>query len=372
MGETMLQEGAPDGESFVSQLSELHIERCFATPEGRWDFLRSLSVEEFHQMMIWANAGLRELPEGQEGYADPNCLTALYREGGGGHVRQYSPLGHQRLSLLTSAFTAAQRMDDLEAAGVLLGVATMETRPFEYGNGRTARLCTELLRHGFTGSDDDVRYYTQLLQDGEGSKMLNLSGRRAGLSDRAAHWSAYYALATVNREESLPLAVTPFSRENMGITGLPIGDIRRDIADLAEEPIFNRATLVGFIVRSGRDIDRYLLRRVGVGGHYLNTQQLIESVTDEDSRALWDAYAQVKGEYVQSIIDCIANGDESVHGPASRIVAKFFVSPLPPTPPVLSQRAQVEYPDLHGPFLDPISEAIRRVTDGFRPLDPKD
>lgn len=308
---------APDPARLVSALDYMHVERCFSTEGDRLTFIHNLSLESFHTIRIWVNGVLRGLPADHHGYADADYLTTVTYEDTGG-LYYMSPLGEDRAELIDRAFDATRRMHDLEKIGTMLGLVGLAVHDFEDANGRLARFTLEMLRTGYRGRKD-ADYYVRLLKNVQGRGVVNLATNRADLKYKFSSWSVRSSLQRAGINDIIPFTVTPFSRSELNITGRPPTDIKRDIADIAEEPILNKAVLTEFIIRSGRDLHDYAIEGVE-GRQYIDGAKIIRDIVLDEARLLWKVYGEVKRAYVTKLIDCFADDDQSVYGPADDIV----------------------------------------------------
>jgi hypothetical protein len=226
---------------------------------------------------------------------------------------------------MSEAFEGARQVveTDPEKAGTLLLLTTAHVHPFADGNGRTARLEQELLHRGYDGSREDKTYYSRLLTEHEGRRLVHTTDV-VGLQPRFNAVTTKQFLDQHGLGDFNPTGgVAPFSRRELGVTDLRAGNIARDMADIADEPFFNKTVLTAFTVLSGRNLPDYLVQHPQTGKLHIDAGRLVSGARRSEAPLLWRTYGAIKQHYVQTIIRCLAYGDERLYGPADRIVERY-------------------------------------------------
>jgi hypothetical protein len=313
---------APDPAEVVEAMDQHGLAEHFGSPGAAKETLRSMNTDEFHAAANRANGIVRGLPPEQHGYAPEGYLTEARNETTG--RTSLSPLGPDRRTLIGEGFEAAQQLDDLERAGTLMNTVTREVHAWEDANGRMARAGQELLHRGYNGSDADRDYYRRLLTNHEGRHLVNTSDV-AELQPRFNNAVTRGIVDAAGQGQFMPDGgVIPIDRDALGIAGLPPGDLRRDLADMAEEPHFGATLVTAVAVQTGRDLYDYVLQHPRTGKQYFDAGRLIGDVYDSEAGLIRDAYGMIKRQFVRSVIDCLGpRGDQSLYGPPELVVAKY-------------------------------------------------
>lgn len=350
----------PEQPLLVREFQERGLEECFATESDRVQFLRSLSVSEFHQVISWANYKIRNITEAEQGYLDLHDVDGVIDNTG--HIQYVSPSGGDRIHLMEAGFAAAQRAEDPIVAGAILALTIVNTRPLPAANDTTAHLAFTLMSRGYNGSPEDLEHYSKIVRGDTGQSMWDTCNI-AGLPHRFAGARTYAVAEQYGMTDHVPIDVINYFPRHMQIHMLPKGDPRRDAAAMADEPILNRAVLTEFALRSGRDLRDYIVEKPvidgmehvsGAGNLYLDAAAVIADIQPHDGDLLWSVYRQIKRDYVQSIIDCF-DGLDTPHGDWRVILSYFYrlQGDIPPEASLLPEQRPGEY--------DPIIQAVRLV-----------
>jgi hypothetical protein len=363
---------APEQPPLITEFQQRHFEDCFTTEADRVEFLRSMSLNDFHAMLSWANYQIRGVDHAERGYLDLHDVDGVVDNTG--HVQYVSPSGGDRVQLMEAGFAAAQEVDDPIIAGAILGLTIVNTRPFPEANDTTAHLAFTLMSRGYNGTQEDIDHYSKIFS-GETRQSMWDTCNIAGLPHRFAAARTYDVAAEYNVTDHIPIGVVNYFPRHLQIQKLPKGDPRRDIAAMADEPILNRAVLTEFVLRAGRDLRNYIvvgpsqptvaniLHEIGDGSDfvmpsqgnlYLDASAIISDVQPHDAELLWDVYRGIKRDYVQSIIECF-RGDQSIHGDW-RVILSYFYRLKGDIPPEASH-----LPEQQPGSYDPVIQAVRLV-----------
>ena len=156
----------------VRVMDYLHASEVFSTPEKSKEFLGTLDYNEFKDWLGAVNGIERGIPRDERGKVGDSFVqskNAIL----GTEVEYRPPHTEFRDGLLKKAFEKAQSIDDPELAGLTLSLSINAIHYFEDGNGRVARFAYSLLSRGYDGSEVDKKFYSSILENTEGRKIVN-------------------------------------------------------------------------------------------------------------------------------------------------------------------------------------------------------
>lgn len=173
----------PDQARTVRFMEKMHAREIFGTPESSKEFLDSLNYDEFKKWLTLINGLERRVPRSQLSQPSDSYVC---RETNDDYpkITYLPPNRIFREDFLESAFTKSQSISDPEIAGLTLGLSINAIHYFEDGNGRIARMAYALLKRGYNGSEEDQNYYSQLLENIKGRKVLDPNPAATMLQER--------------------------------------------------------------------------------------------------------------------------------------------------------------------------------------------
>lgn len=168
----------------VQIMDKLHASEIFETPELSKEFLDSLSFEDFIKWTDFISGIETGTPISDRGIGSSSYIESYSRVTKASHCSYLPPYSEFRVPLFYEAFKKAQSIEDPKTAGLTLSFAINIIHPYNDGNGRTGRVIYSLLSRGYSGSDEDKKYYSEILQNFSGRKSVNPNSLSAGLDKK--------------------------------------------------------------------------------------------------------------------------------------------------------------------------------------------
>lgn len=167
----------------VKMMERLHAETVFSTPEISKQFLDSLTYDDFKKWISLVNGLERGIPSKERGQVSDSIVKSESPLMGT-EIGYRPPHKTFRDQLLRMAFDKAQSVDNPEDAALTLGLSINAVHYFEDGNGRTARMTYALLSRGYSGSEEDKRYYSSVLENIKGREVVNPNPDVSGINKK--------------------------------------------------------------------------------------------------------------------------------------------------------------------------------------------
>lgn len=294
----------------VETMSRFHAEEIFATPEASKVFLDSLDFTDFKRWLNFVNGSERGVERSERGIRGGSDIE---QESGllGASIAYRAPYQKMRERLLEIAFTKAQQVNDPEVAGLTLGFAINAIHPYPDGNGRTARMVYALLSKGYSGSEGDNKFYTDLLENVAGREVVNPNPATHKLDIVIAHDLRKSVAHTTEYDDNTePRGIYG------GYGGYLIDDQAPetlllnadfDISDVARNNLYlsmddGEFAVTTFIKALGKDrLAPYTITN-GNGTPVINADELLPTLTEKEITSIAVASVQIKGSYVNRLI----------------------------------------------------------------------
>ncbi len=308
------------------------------TPEAVSDFTQQLSGPQFARFIGWANGMIRGRHPDNRDYSVASDVSVVVRHGEES-IDFVPPLPADRPALISRVWEAAQRTPDPHASGVILGLGLNATH-FGDGSGRMARYAYTLRTRGWEGTQRDRVYYTAVLGNWVGRQLVDLATYRAELprlynkvaADRIAERYGY--TGRIPADVELPLE----NRTTM-ITAELFEDASKFAELLARENHFGRTNILAILLATGRNPEDYIMQRgPDPEDTFFDVRKLLRDIRPEELQVVVGQHRRIKTDFIDSIIACIADGDESVYGSAEDVLGAYdprnmkLPSTVPPPP----------------------------------------
>ncbi len=303
----------------VKLMDKLHAEEQFSSLENRKEFIKNLTFEDLQNWLIRVNGMVRELPAAQR-TLDGSGVVEVSNNFGYAAAEYVPPAKGDRQELLSEAFNAAHGLEP-EKAATLLGLSINTIHPFMDGNGRTSRFVYTMLAHGYDGSQEDKQLLNDVLENGEGRKVVDLDPTRAKLSER---WSQNRVAKVANEhgyQGKLPNYSYLGSAYEAGDVGtycpdtLLVGehvsaDARAKLHAVLMEKDFNMPNLFAHCFEEDRKPEDFM-RSFEDGRMIIENGKLIGQMTEEEIARLRMGQDEIKKEYVQGLVRVFANPENA-------------------------------------------------------------
>jgi hypothetical protein len=330
------QEGYPP---LVRALDGWQAQAVLADPEARTDFFRSLTFQTFQRWVVSLNAVIQ--PGEPRGYIPEDSITYQTEEGGpadplDAFVMYYSPAHRTGDMVQQEAFTSTRQMSDTDAAITMLGIINVGVHRLYNAHTRTGAVGRQLLSpagRGYRGTDEDREAYARLVTDRSAYRAQSLNPLQADLAgifvrklaNEKAERLGYDGPPIVGVERSKPVE---FYRRLPRISWSPT--TRLTVSMLATERDFGLLTGLEYVDIFDEPIDAFITTETGAPR--LSLSALAESMSRTSDEEVLDivgnAHDDYKTEFLLGIINCLAHGDESVFGPASRVLDQYRLPKL--------------------------------------------
>jgi hypothetical protein len=213
----------------VETLDACGAQEWLATPDDRRSFFRGMTLEQFHRLVGVINGAIQR-GEGPGGYMPDDQWTIILDDSHdeenpvNNKVVYLPPAPTDRRRLLDKAFHESGRIPDEDAAIAMQGLVMVAVHPLHGGHTRTTASARQLVApegRGYSGTDEDREFYTNLVTNRGAYLAQSLHPMRANLAARFCG----YALS------NLRLGV---DYRGPDITGVEATDIR-SVYDLLPE-----------------------------------------------------------------------------------------------------------------------------------------
>ncbi len=311
--------GAAPNHQLVDLMGRVHAEEAFVTPDHSLQLLKSLSYDQFEDLLTRANGICREIAtgartlDGRGTIAESLNLPGQTRTS----MHKYSPPAKEdRRMLMEEALRSSQQLDDPEQAATMLGLMINIIHPFNDGNGRTSRMVYSLLTRGYDGSKEDQSYYTELLANTSGRRRVDLNPEHSHLPFRfnmaqrekmAKHYGYGGPVPTY--------AYGGYSIREIDVQGpdeLLVNDSvspegRKVLHQIVKDDIFDATVFFDYLLESGKDPSGYIKLFDNGQRRPLMLDDLLPKLTDEEILHLADKQDELKEKYAKVIIDVFAD-----------------------------------------------------------------
>jgi hypothetical protein len=306
-----------------------------ATPDSREAFFRGMTHRSLEQWVLRVNGVILGSRHGYlPRYARSHQTETVVKEGKPElHVIYNSIDPGDRQEIMLDAFNAAQAMDNVNHGITMLGIVTTGAHCLHNAHTRTTVAGRQLLAPegaGYRGNAQDRDYYSNLVDSPGRYLAQSLHPLRANLIERYSRVKTREVLAGLG---SAGLALN-------GVTGPPF-EIVRDalpqawpedervyLAALLTERHFNLLTLTDYLGRLGKPIVDF----VDESHTKLRLDKVIRLIRSYNrgvpDLALPHLHSLLKHNFVRSIIDCIAHGDDTIYGPPAQVLDSYRLPPV--------------------------------------------
>jgi hypothetical protein len=189
----------------VQIMDRLHATEIFKTPELSKEFLDSLSFGEFVRWTDFVSGIETGTPIFDRGIGSSSYIESYSKVMKASHCSYMPPYSKYRIPLFLKAFEKAQDIKNPKIAGLTLSFAINAIHPYNDGNGRTGRIIYSLLSRGYSGSDEDKKYYSEILQNFSGRQSVNPNSLAAGLDQTIIKEMLDESIKATGRTELIPL-----------------------------------------------------------------------------------------------------------------------------------------------------------------------
>lgn len=281
-------------------LEKTHASEIFDTEEHKRDYIRNLSYEDFEDLLVRINGLLREKPI-HDREMDGSGVGLK-----GAYDREYiSPQQKDKPELLNQVLQAVKKMnekgEDLNDIAIVLSSVLNAIHSFKDGNGRTSRLVYQLLSKDFNNErmgeiesalSNYGRYQTDdinpgLIQDEIDDLIKSELGlKRGNRDDIVGTWDKHKVKFSDNIDKKI---------------------VDRFTEILREDDLYLALAVYKFL-QGKPDKERYIVKYPQWSR--ISADEFSENATENDINAVLDIYADLKKEYVEKLIDALANPDK--------------------------------------------------------------
>lgn len=303
----------------VRIMRAMHAQEIFETPVQSKEFLDNLSFGEFIRWTALINGVETGIPIHEREIGSNSYIESYSNVSKSSHCRYLPPHSEYRIILLQKAFKKAQSIKDPKVAGLTLSFAMNAIHPYDDGNGRTGRVIYSLLSRGYSGSDDDNQYYSEMLENFNGRKMINPNSLAAGLDqvvtnelyDKIRNDSGYGNLIPITHISSAYrypddkwAELGDEVAENLAISKDLSNEDRQALHYVLQDKNF--AIIPIFKTFSPDRIAPFMAKRLPEyddGTTYIDGKRFALSLSSEDINNLFEEAISLKNEFIEKIIN---------------------------------------------------------------------
>lgn len=280
-------------------------------PEERLERFMALEPEEFIEGIISVNGILLNVPRSERRICPD--LQVITDENG--MAKDVLPLSEDKPDMLSEVLRAAQGMESLSRAALVLCHGVNAVHPFVDGNGRVSRVLYHLMMHGYLPGGD-TQLFRALGDDGNSTYNLNTGFFTKPVYSYVAQKLATHVnirsdgydkfLAKTNPQQREPEVILsdiePKEREYSEIESQNIGAVLKTpmVGDImahlvSKDDRFNGKAGRKALQKSRRD-------QLGHRADTFYADDFIKNATARDIRNFWDAYRLVKKQYMGALV----------------------------------------------------------------------
>ena len=303
----------------VRMLEKLHAEDELATPEDSKQVIDSMNFDEFMRFISTVNGVERGISHSERGVASGSYIRS---SAPGKHVEYLPPASENRKELLEEAFHKAQVLEDPEAAALTLGLSVNAIHYFLDGNGRVSRTLYTLLTKGYDGSTESKKYYSDILENTKGRKLVDISTNHGGLgsklfSEIAGETRQKYGYTSAFGDKAPSKIDSFYSREPRGESSPNDLRVGKNVDDRHRLMLFQTleggGTEMTAIMRAlPPERVKKFVKSKGRGYEQVNFligKKFIPSLTNDEIEAIWTASNDIAIDYVRKVINITDRND---------------------------------------------------------------
>jgi len=284
----------------IESFKNKKFEEIFDTEEHKREFIDSLTVDDFIELLTGLNGILRD--KDKENWTLDGKLVGIPFEG------FLSPFIEDKPELLTEVLLATKRMNsekkDLKDIAVLISSCIGAIHPYIDGNGRSSRFVYQILTENI--SEEDKKEKLKKLLSDSGRDIIDVS---PGYIQDAIDKIIYEKMG-VNDKKMNPENI-------LGARGVKI-EFRSDVLEEEKDLFINifRADRTNIFLalfeylKNNPSKNKYLQKLTSIERHTIRMDILSKDLTKEDLEKIMNDYRNIKKEHVKILIDCLENPDK--------------------------------------------------------------